>query len=159
MQSGIYAVTHDPAHADMPHEVTVIKGGRRFAHRPAPAARVSASVFKPDWAATARRHLSNATTACSRSCRPASSSSPAPASPATSPTRRNARHSGVALHRIAARSTAAREAQLNPPFTDAFLEPTEDRGEEGDRLLLPAAASGTRYPIGQMHRETYADTP
>ena len=42
---------------------------------------------------------------------------------------------------------------------NAFLEPTEDRGEEGDRLLLPAAASGTRYPIGQMHRETYADTP
>ena len=41
---------------------------------------------------------------------------------------------------------------------DAFLEPTEDRGEEGDRLLLPAAASGTRYPIGQMHRET-CDTP
>jgi hypothetical protein len=25
-QSGIYTVTHDPAHADMPHEVTVIKG-------------------------------------------------------------------------------------------------------------------------------------
>jgi hypothetical protein len=29
-QSGIYTITHDPAHADMPHEVTVIKG-RRFA--------------------------------------------------------------------------------------------------------------------------------
>jgi hypothetical protein len=42
---------------------------------------------------------------------------------------------------------------------DAFLEPTEDRGEEGDRLLLPAGASGTRHPIVQMHRETYADTP
>jgi len=28
-QSGIYAITHDPTHADMPHEVTVIKG-RRF---------------------------------------------------------------------------------------------------------------------------------
>ena len=42
---------------------------------------------------------------------------------------------------------------------DAFLEPTEERGEERDRLLLPAAASGTRHPIGQMHRETYADTP
>src|SRR5712672_430633 len=28
-QSCIYTITHDPAHADMPHEVTVIKG-RRF---------------------------------------------------------------------------------------------------------------------------------
>jgi hypothetical protein len=28
-QSGIYTISHDPAHADMPHEVTVIKG-RRF---------------------------------------------------------------------------------------------------------------------------------
>ena len=28
-QSGIYTITHDPAHADIPHEVTVIKG-RRF---------------------------------------------------------------------------------------------------------------------------------
>jgi hypothetical protein len=28
-QSGIYTITHDPAHTDMPHEVTVIKG-RRF---------------------------------------------------------------------------------------------------------------------------------
>jgi hypothetical protein len=28
-QSGIYTITHDPAHGDMPHEVTVIKG-RRF---------------------------------------------------------------------------------------------------------------------------------
>jgi hypothetical protein len=28
-QSGIYTITHDAAHADMPHEVTVIKG-RRF---------------------------------------------------------------------------------------------------------------------------------
>ena len=28
-QSGIYTITHDPAHAGMPHEVTVIKG-RRF---------------------------------------------------------------------------------------------------------------------------------
>jgi hypothetical protein len=28
-QSGIYTITHDPQHADMPHEVTVIKG-RRF---------------------------------------------------------------------------------------------------------------------------------
>ena len=27
-QSGIYSITHDPAHADMPHEVTVIKGRR-----------------------------------------------------------------------------------------------------------------------------------
>ena len=28
-ESGIYTITHDPVHADMPHEVTVIKG-RRF---------------------------------------------------------------------------------------------------------------------------------
>jgi hypothetical protein len=28
-QSGIYTITHDPAHAGMPHAVTVIKG-RRF---------------------------------------------------------------------------------------------------------------------------------
>jgi hypothetical protein len=28
-QSDIYTIAHDPAHADMPHEVTVIKG-RRF---------------------------------------------------------------------------------------------------------------------------------
>jgi len=28
-QSGVYTITHDPIHADMPHEVTVIKG-RRF---------------------------------------------------------------------------------------------------------------------------------
>jgi hypothetical protein len=28
-QSGIYTITHDPAHAAIPHEVTVIKG-RRF---------------------------------------------------------------------------------------------------------------------------------
>jgi hypothetical protein len=28
-QSGVYKITHDPLHADMPHEVTVIKG-RRF---------------------------------------------------------------------------------------------------------------------------------
>jgi hypothetical protein len=28
-QSGVYKITHDPVHADMPHEVTVIKG-RRF---------------------------------------------------------------------------------------------------------------------------------
>ena len=28
-QSGIYRITHDPQDADMPHEVTVIKG-RRF---------------------------------------------------------------------------------------------------------------------------------
>jgi YjzC-like protein len=28
-QSGIYTITHDPEHADMPHEVTMIKG-RRF---------------------------------------------------------------------------------------------------------------------------------
>ena len=28
-ESGVYRITHDPAHADMPHEVTVIKG-RRF---------------------------------------------------------------------------------------------------------------------------------
>ena len=27
-QSGIYTITHDPAHADMPHEVTVVKGLR-----------------------------------------------------------------------------------------------------------------------------------
>jgi hypothetical protein len=27
--SGIYTITHDPQHPDMPHEVTVIKG-RRF---------------------------------------------------------------------------------------------------------------------------------
>jgi hypothetical protein len=26
--SGVYAITHDPVHADMPHEVTVIKGRR-----------------------------------------------------------------------------------------------------------------------------------
>ena len=28
-QSGIYTITNDPAHADTPHDVTVIKG-RRF---------------------------------------------------------------------------------------------------------------------------------
>jgi hypothetical protein len=28
-ESGIYTIRHDPAHADMPHEVTAIKG-RRF---------------------------------------------------------------------------------------------------------------------------------
>jgi hypothetical protein len=28
-QSGVYTIIHDPVHADMPHEVTVIKG-RRF---------------------------------------------------------------------------------------------------------------------------------
>jgi hypothetical protein len=28
-QSGVYKIAHDPTHADMPHEVTVIKG-RRF---------------------------------------------------------------------------------------------------------------------------------
>ena len=28
-QSGVYRITHDSEHADMPHEVTVIKG-RRF---------------------------------------------------------------------------------------------------------------------------------
>src|SRR5262249_39650698 len=28
-QSGVYTITHDPVHADMPHEVTLIKG-RRF---------------------------------------------------------------------------------------------------------------------------------
>src|SRR5918912_3668399 len=28
-QSGVYRIAHDPVHADMPHEVTVIKG-RRF---------------------------------------------------------------------------------------------------------------------------------
>jgi hypothetical protein len=28
-ESGIYRITHDPQHADMPHEVTVVKG-RRF---------------------------------------------------------------------------------------------------------------------------------
>lgn len=28
-ESGIYSITHDPVHADMPHEVTVVKG-RRF---------------------------------------------------------------------------------------------------------------------------------
>jgi hypothetical protein len=28
-QSGIYTITHDPVHAEMPHEVTVIKA-RRF---------------------------------------------------------------------------------------------------------------------------------
>jgi hypothetical protein len=28
-QSGIYTITHDPAHTGMPHEVTAIKG-RRF---------------------------------------------------------------------------------------------------------------------------------
>jgi hypothetical protein len=32
-QSGIYTITHDPVHADMPHEVTVIKG-RRFSNVP-----------------------------------------------------------------------------------------------------------------------------
>jgi hypothetical protein len=39
-QSGIYTITHDAAHADMPHEVTVIKGGR---FRPAVIVRASAS--------------------------------------------------------------------------------------------------------------------
>src|SRR5246127_1570285 len=28
-ESGVYRITHDPVHADVPHEVTVIKG-RRF---------------------------------------------------------------------------------------------------------------------------------
>jgi hypothetical protein len=28
-ESGVYRITHDPQHADMPHEVTVIKS-RRF---------------------------------------------------------------------------------------------------------------------------------
>jgi len=28
-ESGVYRITHDPQHADTPHEVTVIKG-RRF---------------------------------------------------------------------------------------------------------------------------------
>src|SRR5215211_222337 len=28
-ESGVYRITHDPVHADMPHEVTVIRG-RRF---------------------------------------------------------------------------------------------------------------------------------
>ena len=28
-QSGVYKITRDPVHADMPHEVTVIRG-RRF---------------------------------------------------------------------------------------------------------------------------------
>ena len=28
-ESGVYRITHDPIHADVPHEVTVIKG-RRF---------------------------------------------------------------------------------------------------------------------------------
>jgi hypothetical protein len=28
-ESGIYSISHDPQHADMPHEVTVLKG-RRF---------------------------------------------------------------------------------------------------------------------------------
>ena len=28
-ESGVYRITHDPVHAEMPHEVTVIKG-RRF---------------------------------------------------------------------------------------------------------------------------------
>jgi len=28
-ESGVYRITHDPQHPDMPHEVTVIKG-RRF---------------------------------------------------------------------------------------------------------------------------------
>ena len=27
-ESGIYRITHDPQHADMPHEVTVVKGTR-----------------------------------------------------------------------------------------------------------------------------------
>jgi hypothetical protein len=27
-QSGIYTITHDAAHADIPHDVTVIKGWR-----------------------------------------------------------------------------------------------------------------------------------
>jgi len=29
-RSGVYRITHDPVHADMPHEVTVIKGRRHF---------------------------------------------------------------------------------------------------------------------------------
>ena len=29
LKSGIYSISHDPVHADTPHEVTVIKG-RRF---------------------------------------------------------------------------------------------------------------------------------
>jgi hypothetical protein len=27
-RSGVYTITHDPVHAEMPHEVTVIKGRR-----------------------------------------------------------------------------------------------------------------------------------
>ena len=27
-ESGVYRITHDPVHADVPHEVTVIKGQR-----------------------------------------------------------------------------------------------------------------------------------
>ena len=29
-ETGIYTITHDPAHADMPHEVTVSLGRREF---------------------------------------------------------------------------------------------------------------------------------
>jgi len=36
-QSGIYTITHDFAHADMPHEVTVIRAG---VFRPAGISRV-----------------------------------------------------------------------------------------------------------------------
>jgi hypothetical protein len=39
-QSGVYTITHDPVHADMPHEVTVIKAG---ASRPAGIAKASGS--------------------------------------------------------------------------------------------------------------------
>ncbi len=39
-QSGIYTITHDPVHADMPHEVTVTKAA---VSRPAGTARASRS--------------------------------------------------------------------------------------------------------------------
>jgi hypothetical protein len=49
-QSGIYTITHHPAHADMPHEVTVIKG-RRFPTCRIARASVSSSRMRPSMSA------------------------------------------------------------------------------------------------------------
>ena len=55
-QSGVYTITHDPVHADMPHGVTVIKGRRfptcrhckgvRFELRPRGQARLGNRAFR-----------------------------------------------------------------------------------------------------------------
>ena len=65
------------------------RGAERIAACWADNRKVPQIVFKPDWTRTRTQHPSSATTACSKPCRSASSSSPAPASPPTSPTRRS----------------------------------------------------------------------